>query len=546
MYFSKHSLLPLLIGVAAADVDSKSSSSSSPSLHGRLARFLRGNSLTKDSLPDTIANTIAIANNDETYNDASSPLTSRKLAVGCYGTTYVSGTSYGPGSFVSVKVSSAQIASYPNWIRDPVTGGWIADVDTKPVRFAYYNYKCNDDTIWCGSAGYGPNEAGESLAWTKLDECDPNLAPPKEECPLWPKVGCPIPFDNAKDKYDGGEIVAHEGRVYQCAAAPQNVFCSMEGYEPDKWTHISTVWVWEIIGCCKGTLAPTPSPAGDWEDLGGCFCEYDAKETYVAGDKITQRKYGSQIIYQCKGAPMDQFCSMPGYEPGTDELPQYWREAWTIIGTCDGTSAPTPSPNMVNSALIKWPGCPPEWKLSLSSDPSTEYEAGDAISLNGLVYTCKQWPYSGHCGQTGYMPKEDPATPGAWKIAWTLVGYCFGTMAPTMAPQFDELSIFGGGCPDKWDANKSYEEDDLVSVVVSEMHNKLADTTKRPTSKPTPQPTSQKCYSSRSPKNPTSPPTKYPTSKPSTGPSDVPSLEPSHGPSDVPSLRPSQGPSDVP
>ena len=66
-----------------------------------------------------------------------------------------------------------------------------------------------------------------------------------------------------------------------------------------------------VIGCCKGTLAPTPSPAGDWEDLGGCFCEYDAKETYVAGDKITQRKYGSQIIYQCKGAPMDQFCSMP-------------------------------------------------------------------------------------------------------------------------------------------------------------------------------------------------------------------------------------------
>ena len=82
------------------------------------------------------------------------------------------------------------------------------------------------------------------------------------------------------------------------------------GYEPNKNAAISTVWVWEPLGCCTGTLSPTPNPAGLWEDVGGCFCEYDETITYVAGDKISKRKYGSQVIYQCKGAPMDQFCAM--------------------------------------------------------------------------------------------------------------------------------------------------------------------------------------------------------------------------------------------
>lgn len=50
---------------------------------------------------------------------------------------------------------------------------------------------------------------------------------------------------------------------------------------------------------------------------------------------------------------------------------------------------------MDDSALIEWPGCPPEWEL-ISSDPdSTKYEPGDVISLNGLVYKCNPWPFSG-------------------------------------------------------------------------------------------------------------------------------------------------------
>jgi len=524
MYISKCALaLSLVVVVAtAADVDlpSNTNQSSSSSLRGRLSRFLTTNSKkTTSSPPDATDDTNTITNN-ETYEASSSSL-SRNLATGCYD-SYVTGPSYLPGSFVSAKVGDKQAISYPTYTRDPDTGAWVMDVVDTPETFTYYNYQCIENSIRCGDVGYGIGEAGESLAWKRVGECDPTVDPPEIECDLWDEIGCPVLFDSKKAKYEGGEIVEFEGRVYQCAAAPQNMFCSMDGYEPNKNVAFSTVWVWELLGCCSGTLSPTPNPAGSWEDVGGCFCEYDETITYVAGDKISKRKYGSQVIYQCKGAPMDQFCSMTGYEPGTDEEPQYWREAWSIIGTCDGTNSPTAAPNMVDSSLVDWGGCPPEWDASITSDPDTTYEAGDAISLNGLVYKCKGWPYSGHCGQDGYKPKEDPATPGAWKEAWTLVGYCFGTMAPTMAPHFEELKIIDGGCPDGWDSSESYEEADLVSVVVSEGFEAVT-TTRKPTSAPvvpTPRPTSQYCFSPTS--SPTQRPTRRPTKQPATKPTPPP------------------------
>ncbi|KAL7523373.1 hypothetical protein ACHAXR_000149, partial [Thalassiosira sp. AJA248-18] len=74
----------------------------------------------------------------------------------------------------------------------------------------------------------------------------------------------------------------------------------------------------------------------------------------------------------------------------------------------------------------------------------------------------------GHCGQPGYEPNVDPATPDAWKDAWTVEGYCSGSMGPTGAPSFDKLAMVGN-CPDEWAAgsNIKYEEGDIVAVIVS-------------------------------------------------------------------------------
>jgi len=81
------------------------------------------------------------------------------------------------------------------------------------------------------------------------------------------------------------------------------------GYEPNMNAHISTVWVWEQLGRCTGTFPPTPNPINAYPDVGGCFCDYNKDETYVAGDKVSVKQDGVRVIYQCKSAPSDRWCS---------------------------------------------------------------------------------------------------------------------------------------------------------------------------------------------------------------------------------------------
>lgn len=234
MYISKR-ILALFVVVATAasadveDLPSDPKPSSSSSLRGRLSlsRLLTGNNKkTTNSPPDDADDTNTIIDN-ETNEASSSSSLSRNLATGCY-ETYVAGPSYRPGSYVSAKVGDEQAISYPTYTRDPVTGAWVMDVDDSPETFTYYNYQCIENSIRCGDAGYGIGEAGESLAWKRVGECDPSVDPPVI-CNLWDEIGCPVSFDANKNEYDGGEIVEFEGRVYQCAAAPQNMFCSMDG-----------------------------------------------------------------------------------------------------------------------------------------------------------------------------------------------------------------------------------------------------------------------------------------------------------------------------
>ena len=236
MYISKRVLALSLVVVATAaatDGDGKPSSSSSSSLRGRLSRFLTGNNKkTTSSPPDATdtddTNTIINNETHEASSSSSSLSSTRNLAIGCYD-KYVAGPSYLPGSFVSAKVGDEQAISYPTYTRDPDTGAWVMDVDDTPETFTYYNYECIENSIRCGDAGYGIGEAGESLAWKRVGECDPTVDPPEVKCDIWDEIGCPVSFDAEKDEYGGGEIVEFEGRVYQCAAAPQNMFCSMDG-----------------------------------------------------------------------------------------------------------------------------------------------------------------------------------------------------------------------------------------------------------------------------------------------------------------------------
>lgn len=77
-------------------------------------------------------------------------------------------------------------------------------------------------------------------------------------------------------------------------------------------------------------------------------------------------------------------------------------------------------------------GCPPEWGTG-----ALAYEAGKLVSVSvsnepvrKIVFKCRNWPNTGYCNQAGFKPVESQYA----GMAWTLVGACEGTMAPTLSP----------------------------------------------------------------------------------------------------------------
>ena len=214
MYIAKSALaLSIVVGSsgAAAAIDVNQSSTTRNNNKAKAKSSLRGrirNLFQKKTN----------ANNNAVVDVVSQQ--QRQLSVGCY-ETYVEGLSYAIDAHVSLAVSDS---IYPKYVLNEDTGLWDIDDPTKST----HNYKCN--SIRCGDPMYGPGESGESLAWIKVEECDANL--PTPEAPLlelWDDVYCPQAFDDDEEDYEGGELREHGGIVYQCAASPQNSFCSMDG-----------------------------------------------------------------------------------------------------------------------------------------------------------------------------------------------------------------------------------------------------------------------------------------------------------------------------
>ena len=105
---------------------------------------------------------------------------------------------------------------------------------------------------------------------------------------------------------------------------------------------------------------------------------------------------------------VDQLCGLSSYMPGGS---LYWGVAWTRLGSCDGgTIRPTDAPAHV--ALTDIGGCPEEFSEYM------EYEAGDRVQVNGIVFQCKDWPYSIYCNAKGHEPLSPLAD-----SAWTKLGF---------------------------------------------------------------------------------------------------------------------------
>jgi hypothetical protein len=272
---------------------------------------------------------------------------------------------------------------------------------------------------------------------------EPSKAPTLKPTPArWASEGCPDKWTSGAS-YAGGDLVELDGNVYSCSTVPgANLWCGSDAYKPGDSVHWETAWT--LLGSCEGTIAPTTAPVYvTLADAGGCPPEFDESTTYEAGDKVEM----NGIIYECKSWPESAHCSRAGFEPAGE----YSKEAWTVLGHCEGTIAPTTAPVYVT--LADAGGCPPEF------DESATYEAGDKVEVNGLVYECKSFPKSAHCSQNGFEPAGEYS-----KEAWTVLGHCDGTIAPTTSPNFSSLSLVGDGCPKSYDSSTAYEAGDLVSV----------------------------------------------------------------------------------
>ena len=305
---------------------------------------------------------------------------------------------------------------------------------------------------WCGNPSYKPGDSrywGE--AWTLLGSCTGTIAP--SSSPVFVSIadagGCP-PVFSEDDVYEAGDKVELDGLVYQCKAWPYSAWCSRKDYEPDS---VNSKDAWVLLGYCRGTMAPTSSPVFvDLIDAGGCPNPYSEDETYDEGDEVSitvNGDAGPVIVYECAASPNDAYCN--SYKPG-----DWSKLGWTLKGYCDGTIAPTSSPVFVS--LSDHNGCPETY-----SD-SSAYEAEDKVSVElddtySLVYQCLSDVHlSQFCSH---------AAPGTIP-AWTLIGRCDGTMAPTASPNFSSLVEIGDGCPLAYDEATAYQAGDLVAAFVSD------------------------------------------------------------------------------
>lgn len=292
-------------------------------------------------------------------------------------------------------------------------------------------------------------------------------APIMKQPKAWSRAGCPKAY-SLGTVYESGDAVSVStpydwNTVYACKDGPNNLFCGRRGYEPGEGQYGPQAWT--KLGICTGTMTPTDSPVYvDLLDEGGCPTEYKSGvDRYEEGDTISK----DGLVYKCREWPNSQHCSQAGYEPAVDVGGvDHWKKAWEIVGRCEGTIQPTSSPSYVS--LEDLGGCPNSWERRDMTDP---YEEGELVSTDGLVYACKAWPTGAHCGQDGYEPNVNPATPDAWKDAWVLKGFCNGSIGPTSSPNYDPVKIIGA-CPEEWvegGGHTKYEEGDMVSLTVSEV-----------------------------------------------------------------------------
>lgn len=176
-------------------------------------------------------------------------------------------------------------------------------------------------------------------------------------------------------------------------------------------------------------VPPPPTPALWSQDKSGCPDAFIPGTSYDAAEQVSVAVSTFTAVYECAATPANLFCGQSGYEPGTG---LYWDKAWKMLGSCEGTLAPSSSPVFTSSMALVADGCPPDYDENNLAD----IEAGDRVSLvisatpaRRVVYECKSGAFSAYCSQPAFVPGGQNTA-----MAWDIKGYCEGTISPTASP----------------------------------------------------------------------------------------------------------------
>ncbi|KAL7515088.1 hypothetical protein ACHAXN_013046 [Cyclotella atomus] len=234
---------------------------------------------------------------------------------------------------------------------------------------------------------------------------------------------------------------------FKCTSGSEPALSHCPSYDPSNTVQAAAAW--SDQGECSGTQAivtsaPTSKPTHAAWAGAGCPKAWVSGASYESGELAEV----DGVAYKCSEENfVNAWCGNSNYKPG-DSL--YWEQAWTLLGSCSGTIAPTGSPIYVT--LTDAGGCPDEYASG------TTYEENDKVALKGIVYKCRSWPNSAWCSMAGYEPDVVNSAD-----AWTRQGYCDGTISPTTAPAFSSL-VDAGGCAPDYSDSATYEAGDKVSV----------------------------------------------------------------------------------
>ncbi|EJK76968.1 hypothetical protein THAOC_01236, partial [Thalassiosira oceanica] len=250
---------------------------------------------------------------------------------------------------------------------------------------------------------------------------------------------------------------------FECRGGPGGQFCSQAGFNPSG-VHWGIAWkkLWpctDNVAAVDPTAAVASAAPPSWEGV-GCPAPYQPGAAYEPSDVVSVpiEDEDFSLVYEC-AENFNLFCGQEGFHPSSDHGALAWKE----LGSCSGTISPTQSP--VFEVLVDMGGCPAGWE-----EGANKYEEDDYVSADGLVFQCQSWPYSTLCGQVGFKPLNDPATPDAWKQAWTLVGRCDETAAPFSAAAsssaLDSLPLLLGGCAGGFSPSVSYGAGDVATLDV--------------------------------------------------------------------------------